>query len=553
MLTPLANRLWLWNCRPAAQAFTRAARNVATAQHALLMAIVQGNANSSFGYAHNFAALRTVADFQAAVPLSDYDSVRPYVERIAAGAPQVLTVEPVRLLEPTSGSSAAPKLIPYTAGLSAAFQRAIGVWMADLLSTNPQVLGGRAYWQISPALQQQTRSAGGIPIGFDEDAAYLGGFQRALAQLVLAMPADVRQIDAIESFRYCTLRFLLGCADLRLISVWNPTFLSLLLDRLTEWGARLADDLAEGTIRPPAPLAPALATRLNRGLRPDRRRADVVRAALRAAPDQAGLSELLWPQLRLLSCWADANAARYAADLARRMPHAVLQPKGLIATEGFVSIPLVGQPGAALAVTSHFFEFLPTDGGSPRLAHELERDTEYEVVLTTSGGLYRYRLYDCVVVTGHVHGCPLLRFRGKTRHIADWFGEKLDERHVAAALDAALSSAGVQQAPFALVACSTTQTPPAYTLFIESAAPNPLLQQLGKHIEAHLCANVHYRYCRDLGQLGPLQVFRIAAGGMRSYQETLVQRGQRAGDGKPLALDRGSGWEQVFYGALVGK
>lgn len=551
MLIPLANHLWLWNCLPAARAFERATHTVAASQAALLSEIVQRNATSAFGAAHRFAAIRSVADYQSQVPLCNYVDLAPYIARIAAGEPHVLTTEPVRLLEPTSGSSAAAKLIPYTAGLSAAFQRAISVWMADLLRHDRQLLYGRAYWQISPVLQAQTRTTGGLPIGFDEDAAYLGGIQRALAGLVMAVPPELRLIDTIEAFRYSTLRFLLSCADLRLVSVWNPTFLSLLLDCLTEWGPRLADDLAAGTLRPPTPINPTVAAALERRLHPDQRRADVVRAALRAAPDLAALTQTIWPKLRLVSCWADANAARYAADLAHRLPQATLQPKGLIATEGFVSFPLMGRPGAALAINAHFFEFLPADGGMPRLAHELECGTEYEVVLSTSGGLYRYRLGDWVAVVGHLHDCPLIRFLGKASHVADWFGEKLHERHVATALADALEAHHRDTAPFAVIACNTTLTPPAYTLYIESSAPAAVLLRIGRSIEARLQANMHYRYCRDLGQLGPLQIFRISAAGMQSYQEAAIRRGQRAGDGKPLALDRNDDWEGVFRGALL--
>jgi hypothetical protein len=57
-----------------------------------------------------------------------------------------------------------------------------------------------------------------------------------------------------------------------------------------------------------------------------------------------------------------------------------------------VEFPLVvlwGRAGAALAVRSHFFEFVSADG-KVRLAHELSDGAEYSVLLTTSGGLWRY-------------------------------------------------------------------------------------------------------------------------------------------------------------------
>ena len=63
----------------------------------------------------------------------------------------------------------------------------------------------------------------------------------------------------MDAFRYATLRHLLQADDLRLISVWNPTFLTLLLDALAaNWGP-LLDDLAAGTLTLPGEVAPEVA------------------------------------------------------------------------------------------------------------------------------------------------------------------------------------------------------------------------------------------------------------------------------------------------------
>ncbi len=102
------------------------------------------------------------------------------------------------------------------------------------------------------------------------------------------------------------------CSDLRLISIWHPSFLTLLLDEVEKSPAEL------------------------------------------------------WPHLRHISCWGDAHAAMPLADLQRRFPDVVVQPKGLIATEVIVSIPFAGR--WPLAIRSHVFEFL-YDDGSVRWPH----------------------------------------------------------------------------------------------------------------------------------------------------------------------------------------
>src|SRR5262249_8197892 len=159
-----------------------------------------------------------------------------------------------------------------------------------------------------------------------------------------------------------------------------------------------------------------------------------------------------------------------------------------------------GRPGAALAVRSHFFEFL-AEAGEPRLAHELDAGRCYEVVVTTGGGLYRYRLGDVVGVVGHAGRCPLLRFVGRARPGSDPFGEKLHAAQVRDALGQLLAHHRIA-APFAMLACEGAGVPAAYTLFVEAeASPDDALRRLGADLEAALAASFHYRYCRDLGQL----------------------------------------------------
>ena len=58
-----------------------------------------------------------------------------------------------------------------------------------------------------------------------------------------------------------------------------------------------------------------------------------------------------------------------------------------------------------------FFEFLPLDGGDTLLADELAPGQLYELVVTTLGGLCRYRIGDVVeFVKYHEGHAPVVRF-----------------------------------------------------------------------------------------------------------------------------------------------
>src|SRR5207253_3840795 len=106
-------------------------------------------------------------------------------------------------------------------------------WIIDLLRQHPQAAMGPAYWSVTPVLRAAEKEKSAIPIGFEADTAYLGGAQQKLVDSVMAVPAALQHAPSLETFRYATLLALLRCRDLRLISVWHPSFLSLLLDALS--------------------------------------------------------------------------------------------------------------------------------------------------------------------------------------------------------------------------------------------------------------------------------------------------------------------------------
>jgi hypothetical protein len=545
------NAAWRWKCGGEAARFRRATTSVPQTQRDLLLSMLAANRDTAFGRQHGFGAIRTVSDYQRQVPISTYEDCEPFVSRIAAGEPNVLTAERVLLLQPTSGSTSSEKLIPYTLTLREQFQCGIAAWIADLFARRPRVCQGRAYWSISPSLGLRRRTAGGIAIGFDDDTAYLGRLEQWALRHLLAVPGAVGQLPDIDSVRYATLMFLLASDDLNLISVWNPTFLTSLLAPLPQWADRLVSDLRLGRCSPPQPIPPSAAKSLSRWLRPLPKRANEVASLLRGAKGDVPC-EALWPRLAVISCWTDAAASYFLPALSRHFPHVEIQPKGLLATEGFVSLPLVEHEGAALAVRSHFFEFAElSDSSRCSLAHELERGGRYRVVLTTGGGLYRYDLGDEVEVVGFVGQCPTLRFCGKLTRTSDLVGEKLSEAHVQESLDAILGRLKLR--PDFLLLVPVLDSPPHYRLCVQGIAADslPLIEC---RLQERLEGNPYYRHAIAFEQLAPLEVVLLepSVPAWSLYERHCLARGQRAGDIKPAVLDRWTGWADVFAEAATG-
>ena len=464
-----------------------------------------------------------------------YAEMQPYIERAAAGESRVLTADPVQSFALSSGSTASSKMIPFTAELLRDFRRGIGPWLAGLYLEYGSLLAGKSYWQVSPVGAPAGVTSGGIRIGFGADTEYFGRFRGALVRATLAVPEHVASIGEIDAFRFETLRYLLACRELRFVSIWNPSFLTLLLADVRS-------------------LAPALIARI-RSAGASQRAAELERifeewdGAESTRPNRSNLTlfEAIWPDLRVISCWSDAAALEAVARLLPLFPSVQIQPKGLIATEGMMSLPW-RSGGAALALRSHFFEFFEEGADAPKLAHELEAGRAYSIVLTTSGGLYRYRIGDLIEVTGWIGQCPLLRFRGKEGDVVDLVGEKLNGAHVTRAVEEVFTRYGFKP-EFWMVAPERSEAAPFYSLYSLSrpAAPDGLAPAL----DLALAENFHYAYARRLGQLAPLRLFLIdpQSDPEADYLMARAAAGQRLGAIKRPRFDRNAGWSDVFKSA----
>tara|TARA_Y100000310_G_C20701023_1_gene829898 strand:- start:6760 stop:8274 length:1515 start_codon:yes stop_codon:yes gene_type:complete len=495
------NQALMKSCEKESKRFNSAIERVSNVQRGKLLDTIRRNSETIFGRKYGFKGISSIEEFRAAVPITTYEDYEGFITQIAEGREKVLTTEKVLMLEPTSGSTSPSKFIPYTESLKKEFQAGIFPWLYDLYSNRPELLNGSFYWSITPASHKQEKTSGGIPIGFGDDGIYFTSEQQALISQISAVPFDIAKIQDIEEFREATINNLKQHPDLRFISVWNPTFLSMLLR----------------SVNNPAKL---------------------------------------WPNLSHISTWADGNAANYIPEVEKLFPNAEIQGKGLIATEGFVSVPLVGRSGSALAVNSHFFEFRNLDNlEDVRLAHEVEESKEYETILTTSGGLYRYNLEDIIEVVGFEKECPLIRFKGRKNNVSDLFGEKLNEFHVTKAIRQTLENYNIQPS-FAMLAPEETGGLISYTLFLEKQEGS-IPETISEDLDTKLQENYHYKYCRRLGQLEEPRVFLIDSDKEKTasdiYLDKSQKKGKKIGNVKPTTLSSIYGWSREFSGRFINK
>jgi GH3 auxin-responsive promoter len=484
MLARLAVPLLQALCAPRARRFAAALQDCAAAQAAALRCIVAGGAATGYARSHGLRADDGVAAFRDKIPVCTYAGLEEWINAQRAGRAAAITPGRVHCYEPSSGSSGAAKAIPYNRALQGSFRSLFAIWADDLLRQVLRPRSGRVFISVSPRFG----AAGGLA----DDSDYLGAAQRLLLRPFLLAPP--RGAATLDEFRTRLAVALLGCSDLEILSVWNPSYLLVLMDFVEQRDAALLAQL------------PA--------------------AARRVLENEAQPWPLLWPQLQLLSCWTGAAAAGPARELARRLPQARVQGKGLLATEAPVSVPLLAAQGCVPLLDEVFLEF-QHDDGAILLLHEVEYAAEYEIILSQRGGLLRYRLGDRVRVSGRYRDTPLLEFLGRADAVADLVGEKLHEDFVAACLGELFGDGCAMLLPLL-----PQQGRPRYVCLAEADALPP---QVEYQLDTLLRRNPRYAEARALDQLGaPLA---IAIAGLRGWlldQKTTA--GLRLGDIKDRQL-----------------
>jgi len=95
------------------QVKSTAARAVA-AQQDIMADLVRTARDTAFGRDHDFAGIRTYADFKARIPVGDYEAFKPYADRIRAGESDVSWVGKPKYFAKTSGTTSGVKYIPLT-------------------------------------------------------------------------------------------------------------------------------------------------------------------------------------------------------------------------------------------------------------------------------------------------------------------------------------------------------------------------------------------------------------------------------------------------------
>jgi hypothetical protein len=347
------------------QKFEAQARDAANVNADTLRSILHHNRDTEFGRRYGFASLRTVADYQRALPVSTYEPFRPYMERIAWGEQDVLTADKVEFLGITSGTTGQRKLLPITRHHGLQLRRAAMIGRAVVAEKVPASRRPARGMVLMNAVLRE-RSQGGLLMG-----ALTSISVHSLGRAFSAMTTSPREAFLLRAHTDALYLHLLFGLREREMGFLQAPFASGLLDMvhlLERRGAELVEDIGRGVLRPELELEPAQRRQLQARLRPAPERARELAQALQQGPH--GLVRRLWPQLAYVSSITGGGFSLYTRQLAPYLEGLPFYPSSYVSTEGCLGVSLeLERPLYCLLPGAAFFEFIPEqelDAETPR-------------------------------------------------------------------------------------------------------------------------------------------------------------------------------------------
>ncbi len=492
-------------------------------QRAILQRIMELNAPSDFGRSFSLSPKITPNQFRQSVPLQTYDTLLPYIERMKAGHAQALLgpSQQLQMFALTSGTTAEPKHIPVTSLSLKEYKRGWTIFGVKAYLDCPDAL-------FRPILQIATRAveahtASGIPCGSTSGLA--SRTQKWIVRRRYAIPACVTDIPDRLSRAYAILRLSMG-QDVAFVVTASPATQAFIAGVGDKFAESLIDDIRNGGMSVTFDVPEDVRCDLSKKLRPNPAAADRLAAIYQ---DRGRLLPRDYWNLEFLVHWTDGTMGLQDDELHPWFGDVPRRELGLISSEGRITIPLhAEQRGGVLDVQGTFFEFIPLEHADEEqpctlLAHEVEVGRCYLPVLTTVGGLVRYRTEDVLRVIDRQGEAPVLRFLNRRSQIASIATETVMENDVVESMRACVDGGAALSRRFLV-----TVGHDGYHLVIESAAGGDQLDAIARRFDREMMRqSSSYEAARRSGALLPIECNWVERGAVEAFDRKLEQQNPR--------------------------
>lgn len=463
-------------------------QNAVEDQEKLLLELVHTAEKTLFGREHRFEDIKNINDFQQLVPIGDYESLKPYIERIKKGQRNILWIGTPEYFAKTSGTTSGSKYIPISKeGMPfqiAAAQSAIFHYINQ--KNNADFVNGKMiFLQGSPELEEMNGIKTGRLSGIvaHHIPSYLQ--KNRLPSLATNLIDDWEaKVDAIvkETEKQ----------DMTLIS-GIPPWLIMYFEKLIERNGKKITDL--------------------------------------------------FPNLQLLIT-GGVNYEPYRDKMNELLGKPVDTIQTFPASEGFFGFQDNYEKEGLLLLTNHgiFYEFVPLEEyGKPNAKRltlrNIELNKDYALILTTNSGLWAYSIGD---VVRFISKDPYrILVSGRTKHYTSAFGEHVIAFEVEEAIKATVEKFPAQITEFHLAPqVNPTEGLPYHEWLIEFEKEPENLEAFQKHLDEEMRKrNTYYDDLIAGSVLQPLVITRLQK---NAFQEYAKSEGKLGGQNKipRLANDR---------------
>ncbi|XVF22413.1 hypothetical protein REPUB_Repub12eG0170200 [Reevesia pubescens] len=414
------------------EAMTKDAENV---QRQTLKKILEENGCAEYLQNLGLNGRTDPESFKACVPLVTHKDLEPFIQSVADGASSpILTGKPITTISLSSGTTQGkPKFVPFNDEL---METTLQIYRTSYSFRNREfpIGNGKALQFIYSSKQSKTK--GGLISGTATTNVFRNSkFKNAMKamQSKCCSPDEVIFGPDFHQSLYCHL--LCGLIFREEIQLVSSTFAFSIVHAFRTFEQvweELCADIREGVLTSRITF-PSVRSAMAKLLKPNPELADLIHKKCSGLSNWYGLIPELFPNVKYIYGIMTGSMEPYLKKLRHYAGDVPLLTADYGSSEGWIGAnvnPTLPPESATYAVLPNigYFEFIPLKENveehvqdqvnasflslepKPVGLTEVKVGEEYEVIITSFAGLYRYRLGDVVKVMGFHNSTPELKF-----------------------------------------------------------------------------------------------------------------------------------------------
>ncbi|KNA22163.1 hypothetical protein SOVF_036850 [Spinacia oleracea] len=521
-------------------------RNADIVQERVLGEILTRNANTEYLTRFNLNGAYDRESFRAKLPMVTYEDLQPEIQRIANGdRSPILSAHPISEFLTSSGTSAGErKLMPTIQEELDRRQLLYSLLMPVMNLYVPGLDKGKGLYFLF--VKSETKTPGGLLARPVLTSYYKSEhFKTRPYDPYMVYTSPNEAILCADSYQSMYSQMLCGMYERKSVLRLGAVFASGLLRAIRflqlNW-RQLAQDIRDGTLNAKV-TDPSIRSAMSRVMKPDPELADFI-AAVCEKDQWEGIITRIWPNTKYLDVIVTGAMAQYIPTLdfySGGLPLACTMYASSECYFGLNLNPMCKPSEVSYTIMPNmaYFEFLPLDPpGSTRESKlvdlvDVEVGKEYELVITTYAGLYRYRVGDILRVTGFHNSAPQFHFVRRKNVLLSIDSDKTDESELQRAVENATkllkkyNASVVEYTSYA----DTTTIPGHYVIYWEllvkdsgNSPPSHVLNECCLAMEESL--NSVYRQCRVAdNSIGALEIRVVTSGTFEELMDYAISRG----------------------------